>query len=216
MKERNVVKTRCSSFGNMCQVAFWVWAAFCLITLMNSIWIASHDESFFTAYIEESSVGVVGKVEFSGNKEGSFAEMMNKERIFDVGEVSMAVAECPKAAYLTECFGYVPISLIGGVILWLFRKIFRNIAHDESPFTKKNSRAIFWIGILFGVGAYFKESGVPIIRFLVGYAAGGLDPVELLFYYGIGPFLVWSSPLIALSYIFDYGTALQQESDETL
>lgn len=195
---RDVLKARCDSFGLVMRLLFWGFALTQLLLLGFGIWMMFQPASDFNVTQFDTGNGIASYAFFRG-WEIDFARDM----------LSAGAMDHPRSAY---CIGYWIEFLNQGMILailWNVRTIFRRIVGNESPFTHQNSRTIFTIGVLFLI----RTLSIPLLRALAlgvaGYWGGTVFP-------HLGWGLVISFGIIAVSHIFDYGTSLQTESDETL
>ena len=114
-----------------------------------------------------------------------------------------------KAAYLIES----GMSLLGGVFQWtvLLLAFLLFDAVQENPFTEKSGRCLRWIGALLCLGGVLPQLGKTV---LFGTFAGG---IWSFFPGGLPVGAVLSGMVFwAAAGIFDYGTLLQKEHDETL
>ena len=89
------------------------------------------------------------------------------------------------------------------------RRIFRNVEKQETPFEKENSRAVRRIGFLVVVYSLVYTLVLPLLCSALGLGRAQVSLVD-------GKMVLVGCLIISLSYIFEYGSALQQEADETL
>ncbi len=96
----------------------------------------------------------------------------------------------------------IMVSGIGAYIFYCILKVFQSIQNGESPFTAR-------------ITGYWKRcssvfAAIAMILFLASFVLRGASVVLSIF-----P-LIFACFFYALSLIFEYGTCLQTESDETL
>lgn len=195
---RDVLKARCDSFGLVMRLIFWGFALIQLIALGFGVWMMAQPAGDFAVTQFDTGNGIA-----------SYAFFRGWEIDFARGILSAAAMDHPRPVY---CIGYWIEFLNQGMILailWNVRTMFRRIDDNESPFTHRGSRAIFTAGVLVLV----KTLALPLLRALALGLAGDWGGVV---FPSLGWGLVISFGIIALSHIFDYGAALQTESDETL
>lgn len=114
---------------------------------------------------------------------------------------SVAAAEAFLFTWLVACVLLV-------VFLWFLRRVFRSTARDGHPFTEGNAADLRRGALVALVAAI----ATPVIGYTAGILTAGtavdgslnLSPI-------VGAFVFY-----LLSLMFDYGAALQRESDETL
>ena len=107
------------------------------------------------------------------------------------------------------------IGLVGVCITLNFAvKIFNRLKDGESPFRydiadkiKGAGMALVGTGIF---GAVLECAGGILI------GAGVLVENDMTSSLGLSDFMIWGALILAVSYVFNYGCKLQQESDETL
>lgn len=97
-------------------------------------------------------------------------------------------------------------------VLWNVRTIFINIEKKETPFIRKNCRSVFNIGVIIIALSIVKDSILPLVCKIIGI--GSLNSGSLVSF-NLNSLII-GGVIICQSYIFEYGTALQKESDETL
>lgn len=209
MKEKEAAKKRCGEFGMVFRFLFWftviLVAAYCLA----GVWTAFRPASDFTISLTDTPSGIYGVSEFTGVKSGLLSEIMIKKLEFDPGILSDGARQMPKAVFVTGYFCKMAANIIFTAIFWFLRQIFRNIEKYETPFVKANSRAILGMGITVIVLCYVQENLLPLIAFIQKFGASGFTLIDL-------GYLSPGIPFLCLSYMFEYGRILQQESDETL
>lgn len=98
---------------------------------------------------------------------------------------------------------------VNAVCLLLAALMFLRIARDSRPFTQKNVRTVRNIGILFVLGSFCPA--------LIGNLVTGFALFGKMRQNDFRPnTLIAGVILLLVAYVMHYGTALQQESDETL
>ncbi len=203
MKERNTVKKRCAEFGIACRGCFWLAVVILIAGIVLLFYLWTCPESDFNISLTETAAGTVGIAGADAFGRGAlFIE-------FGRDVLTMEAANAPKTTYLIGQFGRVLSTLPVVAVLWLLRKIFRNIERQETPFLRENSRAVFWIGIAVIIYSYIQSSILPIVAAAAGIGNLSFSIINIAA-------IASGLPFICLSYIFEYGCALQKEADETL
>lgn len=208
MKNKKIMQQRCEEFGMLCKVIFWLTAVYTAALVVMGIWIGIHPESDFTVALSGSAVGLTGTASFSGIEYGGVgASILVAE--FEQNVLSNAAQENPKTVFLVGFVGRIATTVIILLIFWCLRRIFQNIDKFGTPFCRENTKLIAWMGILFIVNYYVKNTIIPLLCMAFGFGGGNFELIN----FGV---LLLAAPLFCLSYIFDYGSVLQQEADETL
>lgn len=145
--------------------------------------------------------------------EGFFSWIVSENVISSFGEgITIPAGVDPATAFiqaavvcLTAAIAY--LVLFGGMV-WSAAKIFSEIRRTGLPFTWSNARQLkhvsVWLGLLALVPALIEGVGSYLIKMPM---ANFYLSIELLIAAGI---------LYCLAHIFEYGTLLQQQADETL
>lgn len=207
---KGVMAAHCDSIGMVVRVAFWGYALYLAICTVFGLWLTFQPESAFTVqlvdvgqgqiavHVMDAPNGVAGYCFYNGSFEIDFARNV-------LGD---AAALHPKATYLIGLLGGLLERLTVLAMLFEARRIFRHIERAGTPFTAVSSAAIRRIGIWVILGGLLRYCFVPVLAWAAGIGNGGqvLNLNHLL----IG------GVILCLGYIFEYGTALQTESDETL
>lgn len=193
------MKNRCQAFGKFLRILFWLYLVATILSLI--IWgvcALVTPESFFTT----EQYGNAAKVGFYTGKKGLYLFVTNTS--FHLKEYSS------KKLYgilWAIAWGY---QIMYATILWCLSSIFRYITSEGSPFTLFCSRLVRYIGLLLlGIFVY-KNVLEAAVLFIWGPSTARtalVNNIELAFIGGL---------VLCLSYIFEYGIVLQQQSDETL
>lgn len=199
-REKDIMKAHCDEIGVVLTVLFGIGAAAISIYVILGIMTLCHPFGDFSVNLADTGNGMVGLVTVKGGSEMEFAR-----NVLNTNALSK-----PKAAYGIGLFVYVLIDFLVLFILWNLRMIFKNIEKHGTPFMTQNSKAIFRIGILIMVLCHVKSAVLPLLCALFGIGGAGTGSIVNLTGLFIG------GMVICLSYIFEYGTSLQRESDETL
>ena len=128
---------------------------------------------------------------------------------FQEGVLSYAASSSPKLCFMAGMVAYVLLGAVTTWILWLVRCIFRNVEKKETPFEKENSRAVRRIGLLVVVYSLIYTLVLPLLCLALGLGRAQVSLVD-------GKMVLVGCLIISLFYIFEYGSALQKEADETL
>ncbi len=123
-----------------------------------------------------------------------------------ISTVQSDFEEMYSSIFLTiDCAAFAVICTIGCGIIKLFRA-------SETPFVSEVPKRLRAMAFII-MGAFLVSAGVT----LVFKAAAGAVPQHDYIGYFANPYgMIFVTLLIMLSYIFDIGCKLQQESDETL
>lgn len=210
MRDRNVMRERCSEIGMACRALFWVSIVYIALLFVCEVWMAVFcPETDFSLTLSQTPSGMAGTGAFTGPLEAVFFGYEPMKVHFSSGILSEAAKEIPKTVFLMGFAQRIVLVAVAIGIFWCLRVIFRNIDYAESPFCEKNVRMIFRIGVLVIVYAHVKCLLFPVLYQVMGVGGGSVTVVN--------PAAVGLGALImSLSYIFQYGTVLQRESDETL
>jgi hypothetical protein len=106
------------------------------------------------------------------------------------------------SAFALNLAGQIAVSGIGAYIFYCILKVFQSIQNGETPFTPRITG--YW------KRCYSIFAAIAMILFLASFILRGASILMFLF-----P-LMFACFFYALSLIFEYGTCLQAESDETL
>lgn len=130
---------------------------------------------------------------------------------YPIGLLRDGAIDNPKLVYMIGFF----VGLIAkGIIaygLYNIKKIFENLEEETSPFDLRIIKRIKIISILiivYGIVIFYLQSGLLIITSLYQYASDGFATII--------PYVLVSLIVFGLALIFEYGSYLQQEADETL
>lgn len=199
--EQKKVKARCDTIGMVMRLVFWGCALYCSALLVLGGFLMTRPAEQFTINLADD--GRPGYVEWDNH----FPVEVQQEDIQDwTGDLDWSVT--PKQLYQHKFFYSFVLNLLMLAILWNLRGIFRRIDHTGTPFLAENCRALFRIGVFFIVTAFFRGVFRHSTTVFVFLRFSGDNQ--------FWTFLLIGAIIIALSSIFEYGTALQKESDETL
>ena len=193
------MKNRCKTLGKLLRICFWLYLILSLVVLV--CW------------------GVCAFV----TPESSFAteQFGNDAKVgFHIGDLGLYLFVTGTSFHMNEysgkvLFGIVWLITLGyqaldASILWCLASIFHHIELDESPFTLSCSRLIRNIGLLLLCVFVYKNVVEAAILFIFGPPTARSPLISKLEIAVIG------GNVLCLSYIFEYGLVLQQQSDETL
>lgn len=199
--KKNVLKARCDSLGLVIRLLFWGYALYLAAMLGVGLWLAGRAADGFSLRLLDTGSGLAGYGFYSGagRLEVDFAR----------NALELSALEHPKAVYLAGYFSGWAEKLLGLGVLGCIAGLFQKIDRGGSPFVESGCRAIACIGWLV-IASGFVRAAFPAV--LLGLLEVG----------GSGSAGAWWGRLLAggivlcLSYVFEYGAALQTESDETL
>ena len=193
-----IMKRRCKKLGKFLRVSFWVYLILSLLALI--CWgicaFAAPESSFMT-----EQIGSDARVGFHIGGRGLYLMVINTS--FHMGDYS---SKTLFGIVWLISFGY---QALFAAILWCLATAFHGIQLDERPFTLSCSRLVRSIGILLLCIFFWKNVIETAILFIWGpsTARSLVSSPEFAFIGGI---------VLCLSYMFEYGVVLQQQSDETL
>lgn len=199
----NVLKTRCDSIGLVLKLIFWAYALYLAVMLGTGLWMLCQAESSFHINVLDTGNGLAGYGFYDGKikVEVDFARnVLNENSVNN-----------PKLVYMIGYVGGYIEKILVLAILWNAVNILRKIDKEESPFISRSCKAIFHIGVLTIVSGFVRSGFTPTVLGIVGYGNGGSGNAAYWW-----KSLIIGGMMICLSYIFEYGTSLQIESDETL
>lgn len=108
--------------------------------------------------------------------------------------------------FICQLLGYTIFLQMLGCLRW----IFIHISDGSSPFTNENSRLIRKAGLFTMIYGMIISLLFPVLCVIFGLSSFYFEFEALMVAVLLG------AVIVALSYIFEYGTVLQQESDELL
>lgn len=194
-----IMKNRCKTLEKFLRILFWLYLISSLIVLiyLGVRALVTPESSFIT-----EQYGSNAKVGFKIGGMGLY--LMVTDTSFHMSEYSCKTL-----------FGIVWLITLGyqalsATILWCLASIFHRIKLDESPFTLFCSHLVRNIGLLLLCVFVYKNVVEAAILFIFGPPTARSQLIckpELVLIGGI---------VLCLSYIFEYGLVLQQQSDETL
>ena len=198
---KNILKARCDSLSVVLKLLFWVYAIYLIIFLGTGLWLMFQPSGDFGIRLLDTGNGIAGYGFFKGGLEVDFArDLLNGKSM-----------ESPKNVYLAGYFCGFAVKAITLAILWNIKNIFKRIDEDHSPFMNQCCKSIFSIGVLVIISAFVKSAFVPTALGITGYLESACA-TSAGFWYS----MIIGGIIISLSYICEYGTSLQIESDETL
>lgn len=197
---QEVLKARCDSLGLCIRLLFWLYALYLAVMLCAGLWLAGQSGSGFTLALLDTGNGLAGYGFYHGGWEVDFAR----------DALNPSALAAPKAVYLAGYFGGFAEKLLRLGMLGCVAGLFKQIDQGSSPFLARGCRAIARVGFLLILTGFVRAGLTPALLGLLGCSGGGLAAGQW-----------WSSLLaggvvLCLSYMFEYGAALQAESDETL
>lgn len=198
-RAKHSVQARCEDIGLVMRAAFWLYGVYVLILLGIGIWMLTQSTDQFSMYVTRTQNGILGQAFFRNTLEVDFTR----------ASLNAAAVSHTKFAYLIGFFTAWIAKVLFCGILYQVRGIFRSIAGEQTPFVAENCHALRYIGILIIVISIVKQV-CPLILMLAGIGEGGTGSLIQLDQWLIG------GVVLSLSYVFEYGTILQKESDETL
>lgn len=193
------VQVRCEDIGLVARAAFWLYGVYVLVLLGVGIWMLTQGTDQFSLHVAQTQNGAIGQ--------GFFKNMLEID--FSRSSLRADAAQQAKLAYLIGFFTAWIAKVLFCGILYQVRGIFRSIAREQTPFVLKNCQALRRIGVLIPVISVIRQM-CPLILMLCGIGEGGTGSLIQIDQWLIG------GVVLSLSYIFEYGTILQKESDETL
>lgn len=198
-KSRNI-KARCDEIGMTVRVLFWISLIYSLINLGFFIFVSLKPAQEFSVSLVNTVTGPIGMASYEGGKAIQFAANV----------LNGSAQQYPKLVYAIGFFTQCMMNFMAVGMLWNIRNIFRNIDRRETPFLRENSKGMRFIGILVIIAVHIKTAFMPLLCAVLGVGAGGSEGMLNV------PGLLAGGVIIGLSYIFDYGTVLQMEADETI
>lgn len=193
------VQARCEDIGLVARAAFWLYGVYVLALLGVGIWMLTQGADQFSLHVTQTQNGAIGQ--------GFFRNMLEID--FSRSSLRADAAQQAKLAYLIGFFTAWIAKVLFCGILYQVRSIFRSIAREQTPFVLKNCQALRRIGVLIPVISVIRQM-CPLVLVLYGIGEGGTGSLIQIDQWLIG------GVVLSLSYIFEYGTILQKESDETL
>lgn len=193
------MQNRCNKLGKLLHGLFWLYIIITLILLtLWGVCALITPETFFST----EQYGNAAKVGFHTGQKGLYVFVTNTS--FSMNGYSS------KKLYgilWGITWGY---QILYGTILWCLSSLFHYIKSEGSPFTLLCSRQIRRIGFLLLCIFIYKNIFEAAVLFIWGPATARTALVSDLQPAFIGGLV------LCLSYIFEYGIVLQQQSDETL
>ena len=198
-RAKHSVQARCEDIGLVMRAAFWLYGVYVLILLGLSIWMLAQGADQFSLHVTQTQNGAIGQ--------GFFRNMLEID--FSRSSLRADAAQQAKLAYLIGFFTAWIAKVLFCGILYQVRSIFRSIAQEQTPFVLKNCQALRRIGILIPVISVIRQM-CPLVLMLCDIGEGGTGSLIQIDQWLIG------GVVLSLSYVFEYGTILQKESDEIL
>ena len=193
------VQARCEDIGLVARAAFWLYGVYVLVLLGIGIWMMTQSADQFSLHVTQTQNGVIGQ--------GFFKNMLEID--FSRSSLRADAVQQAKLAYLIGFFTAWMAKVLFCGILYQVRSIFRSITQEQTPFVLKNCQALRRIGVLIPVISVIRQM-CPLVLMLCVIGEGGTGSLIQIDQWLIG------GVVLSLSYIFEYGTILQKESDETL
>ena len=198
-RAKHSVQARCEDIGLVMRAAFWLYGVYVLILLGLGIWMLTQGVDQFSLHVTQTQNGAIGQ--------GFFRNMLEID--FSRSSLRADAAQQAKLAYLIGFFTAWIAKVLFCGILYQVRSIFRSIAQEQTPFVLKNCQALRRIGVLIPVISVIRQM-CPLVLVLCGIGEGGTGSLIQIDQWLIG------GVVLSLSYVFEYGTILQKESDEIL
>lgn len=197
-RQKSILRARCADLGLFLRFLFWLTAALLAVRAVYGIWLAFQPADWLIGHFS-LSVDWTGQADWQG-----------------------AVRLAGMLSFWWHTLTWLPV--LG--ILWYCRAIFRGIDQQGTPFLPENARAVRGIGVLVMLMSVFRGDAMQGLYRSCGFAVTQQetlvrDGVQLVSGSGDGSFvnmtyILLGAVIVCLSYVFAYGAALQQESDETL
>lgn len=196
----NVMRARCNDIGTVISILFGGCCLLAAVHLCFGVWFLFQPDAAVSLELVDTGRGFIGYCGWQYGEEFTFA----------AGVLSERAAAAPELTYGVGYFFQLLLYVLVGFVFWYLRIIFHQIFWAGTPFTRDGARAIHRIGILIMVIAEVRSAALPLVCAALGLgecASGGLVHLKGLLIGGI---------VVALSYIFEYGVALQQDTDDTI
>lgn len=200
---RNVLKARCDNMGVVLKLIFWGYALYLAVMLGLGVWMLFQAQDCFRINVLDTGNGLVGY--------GYYNNKVEIEVDFARNVLNENCLNNPKSAYMIGYFGGCIENVLVLLILRNVVNIFRKIEKNDSPFLSRSSKSIFHIGVLIIVSGFVRSGFTVLLLGIMKYGSGGNGNAASWW-----QSLIIGGIVICLSYIFEYGSALQIESDETL
>lgn len=194
------LRARCASTGLLVRALFWAYALWLVVLFGIGLWMLGQPAGKFTVQLLDVGGKLAGYGFYNGGRAFAFAR----------GLLSRDALGAPKAVYLAGYFSGVAVRLVYLAILQQAADIFKSIHREDSPFLQQGCKRIFRIGVLLIASGVIKSGLLSTVLGVMGCYGDFSDAAA--FYGG----LLAGGVVICLSYVFEYGMALQAESDETL
>lgn len=199
---KTIVLHRCKAIKKILTVLLFFYGVYTVFQIVLLISASLQPASDFSVSLFKFPEGFASFCQFKDQGYSTFSQRI----------LTQNAAEHPKFVFLAASCVSILYRLITMLMLWEGRKIFKNVATLETPFAEAVSRSVTLIGVYVIVSGIVKNSACKVIFLLYGIGNGGISVVDSQ---TVSTILI-GAIIICLSHIFKYGTALQQESDETL
>nr|WP_076776839.1 DUF2975 domain-containing protein [Lachnoclostridium phocaeense] len=195
----NIVKTRCSEIGMACRILFWISVLVLVAAAVWGIYMGTRSSDAFWIILTD----------VEGEFHGIVASGQGQSAVFARGVLRESAREQPKLCFMIAVAEMLMNMLIGVCILGMLRIIFQNIEKTETPFLPENARVVRRIGLLLILYSFIHKCVIPFVCLALGVGGGNINVVDI-------KGLLLGGLVVSLSYIFEYGSVLQKEADETL
>ena len=195
----NIVKTRCSEIGMACRILFWISVLVLVAAAVWGIYMGTRSSDAFWIILTD----------VEGEFHGIVASGQGQSAVFARGVLGESAREQPKLCFMIAVAEMLMNMLIGVCILGMLRIIFQNIEKTETPFLPENARVVRRIGLLLILYSFIHKCVIPLVCLALGVGGGNINVVDI-------NGLLLGGLVVSLSYMFEYGSVLQKEADETL
>lgn len=197
----NVLKARCDTMGPVIRLLFWGYALYLAGMFGVGLWLVGQAPEAFSLRLLDTGSGLAGY--------GFYTGPARIEVDFARDALNAAALAAPKSVYLIGYFSGWAEKLLWLGALGCIAALFQRIGRGGSPFVERGCRAVAHVGLLIIASGAVRAAVPSTLLALFGYSGGG----------NAGPWwgrLLAGGLILCLSYVFEYGAALQTEADETL
>lgn len=216
-KQLKTLKRSCWIISDILAIVLVIGVAVLLIQILLSVYMSFlNDQTFVGTANFSRNHQYFAAVSVSLSQNNAMAKLLTltSMRTIILDPLLFRPSELPdpaKIAYMIEIWSRILKNGILFYVLFLIWQILRRINREISPFQEKTFYQLRLAGVL-----VIAMAVVP--RNLEIHAANRFFGSELWFSDNSSPMLIIliGTIILAIAYIFRYGTYLQQESDETL
>lgn len=198
---KKLMKRKCEIIGNI--MLFIVFSGVIFLVIKSVILIYAllqTSDQAITIEVINSQAGLLGYSYFNDVLSTNFGlDVLNEK----------AVNSPRLVFFIGGVINIISYALILIVFVYI-KKMFDEVTTGETPFTEKNSKSLFQVGIILLIEGIVDPGLLSVICMICGVGGGSQGNY---FNYDI---MLIGGVIMSLSYIFKYGGSLQQESDETL